>query len=75
MKKGKLYSNNILIVLCTGAGTGKHPTFSGTVVQSADPQNSIKQGEHSTTWNVASFDDYDKAVNLRSLDSTSYETC
>jgi len=77
MKKGKLYigKSNRLIILCTGAGKAPYPSFSGTVVESNDPLSSIKQGEYSATWNVDLFEDYDKAVNLRSQDTVTYETC
>jgi len=75
MKKGKLYAGGGVIVLCTGAGKAKYPSFSGTVVESSDPLNSIKQGEHSTTWGEGSFKDYDKAVNLRSKNTETFETC
>ena len=77
MKKGLLYvgKSNRLIVLCTGAGKAKHPSFSGVVVESNDPLSSIKQGDFSETWNVDSFEGYDKAVNIRSQNNTMYETC
>jgi len=77
MRKGILYIgiSNRLVILCTGAGNASYPSFSGTVVQSNDPLSSIKQGDHSRTWNIASFEEYDKAVNLRSQDNVTYETC
>ena len=77
MKKGKLYigKSTRIIILCTGAGKAKHPSFSGTVVQNPDPLSSMQQGDNAGTWAMNSFEEYDKAVNLRSKDTTSYETC
>ena len=67
-KRGFLYKCGDTIVLCTGEGKERqgYKTFAGTVVSGAEAF--WGQGDHSKTWSSKAFKEYDKAVNLRSVE-------